>query len=449
MKKDCLKRWNAGLSLAGVLVLTVLFVLCYGKGTGHTLYGWAAAVICTVLFMLVGLQFVPVWTKEWFEKAPGQSLKQTKEPAYMGAKIFLSFLLVEGMVLLAVFLLRSFWGQADSFFSDLSFWTCLDSRHYLDIARDGYLSVGDRSRVVQLVFLPGYPLLIGLLDNILGSTLAAGLVISHLSFAGAGWVIYRLLRLDYPHQTAVRALKYLVLLPGMFFFAAPMSESLFLLLCASCLYCARTGHWFLGCALGGYAAFTRSPGLSLLVVLLLEAGSFWLKEKDIRAFLRRCAAMLLVPAGFCAYCFINWRVSGNPFQFMVYQREHWHQQMGMFFNTAAYQLENAVHSGPKSPELWGLWLPNLIALFGGLLLMVFAVKKMRPSYSAWFMAYYAAAMGATWLLSAPRYLIGFLPMSLAAALAADTKNKDTVLTVLCLVLSPMYLCVFVLRWNVW
>ena len=36
-----------------------------------------------------------------------------------------------------------------------------------------------------------------------------------------------------------------------------MSESLFLLLCAACLYCARTERWTLGCALGGLAAFTR------------------------------------------------------------------------------------------------------------------------------------------------------------------------------------------------
>lgn len=449
MKKDRQKLWNKGLSLAGVLILAALFLLFYGKGTGNTLYGWAAALVSAALFMLVGLRFVPVWTGEWFGEFLVQKAEPDKEPPYMGAKIFLSLLLAEGITLLLVFWLRSLLGMADSFLGDLSFWTCLDSQHYLDIARDGYLSSGEWGRVVQLVFLPGYPVLVGLLDNIVGNTLTAGLAISHLSFAGAGWVLYRLLRLDYSHKTAVRALKYLVLLPGAFFFAAPMSESLFLLLCAGCIYCARTGRWVLGCALGGYAAFTRSPGLSLLVVLLLEAGSFWFKEKNGKAFALRCAATLLVPVGFGAYCLINWQVSGNPFQFMVYQRDHWHQQMGMFFNTAAYQLENAVRSGPHSPELWGLWLPNLIALFGGLLLMVFAVKKMRPSYSAWFMAYYAAAIGATWLLSAPRYLIGFFPVSLAAALATDTENKDLALTILCLVLSPLYLCVFVLRWNVW
>ncbi len=443
------KIWTLALSAAGVLTAALLFVLCYGSGTGKTLYGWVAALVCTELFVLVGLRFVPAWTNEWFCPKPALLPDEGREPPLLMAKIFVSLLLAEGITLLLVFWLRTLLGEAESFWADLSFWTSLDSRHYLDIARDGYLSEGDLGRVVQLVFLPGYPVLIGLVDKVVGNTLISGLLVSHLSFAGAGCVIYRLLRLDHSRKTALRALKYLVLLPGAFFFAAPMSESLFLLLCAACIYCARTGRWVLGCFFGGYAAFTRSPGLSLLVVLLLEALALLRREKDAKRFLRRCAGLLLVLAGFGVYCLINWKVSGNAFQFMVYQRDHWHQQMGWFFNTAAYQLENAVSAGPHSPEFWGLWIPNLAALFGVLLLMIGAARKMRPSYTAWFLAYYTAAMGATWLLSAPRYLIGLLPVPLAAALAADRESRDLALTILCLVLSPLYLCAFVLRWNVW
>ncbi len=449
MKYSKQKIWNRALSAAGVLTAALLFVFFYGSGTGKTLYGWVAALVCTELFVLVGLRFVPAWTDQWFCPKPVLPPDEGREPPFLMAKIFVSLLLAEGVTLLLVFWLRTLLGDAESFWADLSFWTNLDSRHYLDIAREGYLSEGEWGRVVQLVFLPGYPVLIGLVDKVVGNTLISGLLVSHLSFAGAGCVIYRLLRLDHSRKTALRALKYLVLLPGAFFFAAPMSESLFLLLCAACIYCARTGRWVLGCFFGGYAAFTRSPGLSLLVVLLLEALALLRREKDAKRFLRRCAGLLLVPAGFGVYCLINWKVSGNAFQFMVYQRDHWHQQMGWFFNTAAYQLENAVVSGPHSPELWGLWIPNLAALFGGLLLMIGAARKMRPSYTAWFLAYYTAAMGATWLLSAPRYLIGLLPVPLAAALAADRESRDLALTILCLVLSPLYLCAFVLRWNVW
>ena len=39
-------------------------------------------------------------------------------------------------------------------------WVSGDSYHYLCIAQDWYLSTGSIDRVVQLVFLPGYPILI-------------------------------------------------------------------------------------------------------------------------------------------------------------------------------------------------------------------------------------------------------------------------------------------------
>ena len=71
------------------------------------------------------------------------------------------------------------------------------------------------------------------------------MIISGLCFAGAGAMLYRLIRLDYSHEIAVRTLKFLCILPGAFFFASPMSESLFLLLSVSCFYYLRekTGSW--------------------------------------------------------------------------------------------------------------------------------------------------------------------------------------------------------------
>ena len=87
-------------------------------------------------------------------------------------------------------------GHPGGFWQTLDFWTCTDSRHYLDIARDWYLSEGSIDRLVQLVFLPGYPLLVRAVMGITGDALTAGLLASALCFAGAGVLLYRLLRLD-------------------------------------------------------------------------------------------------------------------------------------------------------------------------------------------------------------------------------------------------------------
>ena len=180
-----------------------------------------------------------------------------------------------------------------AFWIVFSFWTSLDSRHYLDIARDGYIAQGDYDRMVQLVFFPGYPVAVRLLSFLLGGQLLlSSFVVSAVSFAGAGCLFYRLMRLDASHEEAVRAVVFLCLLPGVFFFAAPMSESFFLLLAVGSCYAARTGRWFPAGLLGGAAALTRSVGVLLLVPLFFE----WMALPRRRG--RALGSLLLVPAGF-------------------------------------------------------------------------------------------------------------------------------------------------------
>lgn len=428
------------ISAAGVTALAGLFVFWWSAAPGVTLPGRVAALVSAALFGCVCLRFVPGWMAYW--ATPGDAPGDLGgEPALILPKLFLSFLGLDlGVVLLAA-ALRRLWGYADG----IAFWTCTDSQHYLDIARDWYLSEGDWDRLVQLVFLPGYPILVRLVSAVIPDTLAAGLAVSALCFSGAGCVFYRLLRLDLTHKDALRVLKYLCLLPGAFFFAAPMSESLFLLLCVSCIFCARKNKWLFAGVLGAGAAFTRSLGLMLVVPLFF----LWVHERKSRAPLK-LAAVLLVPLGFGLYCFINYQVAGDPFQFMEYQRVHWGQRLGFFWNTAAYQTEWAVRTFAEDPHnFWGLWLPNLVYGFGTLILMLFAVKRLRVEYSAWFLAYYFIAMGATWLLSAPRYLVAMPAVAMAMAAVTRDRRADAVLSLLCGGLSVFYFFAFLLRWQVW
>lgn len=102
-----------------------------------------------------------------------------------------------------------------------------------------------------------------------------------------------------------------------------MSESLFVLCTVSCLYLVRTGRIRTGGLLGAYAAFTRSPGLILVVPILFEL-------VRSRAKAREYIALFMVPLGFAAYCMVNYSVSGDAFKFMEYQSIHWHQQLGWF-----------------------------------------------------------------------------------------------------------------------
>jgi len=161
--------------------------------------------------------------------------------------------------------------------------------------------------------------------------------------------------------------------------------------------------------------------------------------------------MLMVLGGFALYCLICFKVSGNPFKFLEYQFVHWGQKLGWFFNTAAYQLENAVSyfASGRVNEAIGLWGANIICCVASLVLMFFGIRKIRPSYGAYFLCYYIVAIGATWLLSAPRYLAVMFPIPAALAVICSSKGRDLAATLGLGVSLVLYLAAFVLGWQVW
>lgn len=429
------------ISAGGIAVLAAIFALWCSRAQ-YGVVGMTAAVIATVGFAAVCLRFVPVWVSAWRDGEPFLLSDDNSHP-HLCVQIFTAVVLWDVLIIAAVYILRRIFGSTDGFFDALGFWTCTDSGHYLDIARDWYLSEGSMDRLVQLVFLPGYPVIVRLFSAITGDTLAAGLIVSALCFAGANVMLYKLVRLDADHDTALRAVKFLSLSPAVFFFVAPMSESLFLFCTLSCIYLVRRGKMLPGCLLGTYAAFTRSLGVILLVPVFFE-----LVQR--RARFRDYLTALLIPLGFAAYCLINYLVAGDAFKFMDYQHEHWNQQLGWFFNTAAYQTENAVYSfSQNKPNFFGLWLPNILAQLISLALMLFAVKKLRSSYTAYFLAYFIVAMGATWLLSAPRYITALFTVPVALAAVTQNRRADICITALTCLSGFAYLCEFVLRWQVW
>lgn len=429
---------GAGLAALGFLLLNWL-----RSQSGTPASEITAAICSSLLFAVVGVNTVPAWAAFWGADAADA---EPEKPALNPAVLFLALLAWDAAVLLLAWPLRSIISGPLSFADSMRAWVCGDGVHYYDIARDWYLSTGSIDRVVQLVFLPGYPLLIRLAHLVIPDWTAAALTVSGLCFAGAGTLLYRLLRLDYDERTARRGLMLLLLTPGSFFFPAAMSESLFLLCCVGCIYLARKKHWLMAGLVGAGAAFTRSLGITLLVPLMMELVHDRTERRRAAAWL----SLLLVPLGFGAYLLVNQQVAGNPFQFLIYQSEHWHQKLGLFFSTAAYQTDYAKVTFQDNPHnFFGLWLPNLVAGFGALVLMAFGARKLRASYSVWFLPYYFIAIGATWLLSAPRYLLVFFPLSAVLAQMTEKKTLRAVVFIVLGILSFLYFLAFLARWQVY
>lgn len=466
-----------------VLLMISVYYWLVTKADGSPA-GQFGALVNAALFAALGIRFVPIWVHSWSRpegmtegiSAFNQRDQTVSAGKMVSVKVFCAFLLIDGLIILLIYILQVLSGSTISFRQALDIWRSVDSAHYLDIARDWYVKTGNWDRMVQLVFLPGYPLLVRIINPVIRNDLVSGLIVSGVCFAGAATVLYRLVRLDHSHTHAVQVLKYLCILPGAFFFAAPMSESLFLLLSVSSIYLLRKKDWFAACVLAGAAAFTRTLGLVLLVPVLFEmitdsvetaareqaskasheetSGKAQHISDNKKLLLRNAAKywnLIFILFGFGCYLFINYQASGNPFQFLIYQKEHWSQSLGFFFNTAAYQIDYArgTLQAQDYQYLLGLWLPNLTCIFLSLILMLVAVKKLRPAYTAYFLIYYVIAIGATWLLSAPRYLSTLFPIPMALAAVSEKRWLDAALTIGLTIFFVLYAYMFVNRWGVY
>lgn len=435
------------ISLCAVTALAAAFVFWLFRERPDV-PGVFAAVLSLALFVFGCWRFVPAWLDFWFFEQP-DPVNTESEPKHTLLLVALISLCVEVLLFFAAQLVQSIQTPGLDFLGRIELWRCLDSRHYLDIAREWYVFGEEYGRSVQLVFLPGYPIAVYPLYRLFNNDLFAGLLVSAAAFPAACCLLYRLLRLDLPHADALRATSFLWVLPGGFFFVAPMSESLFLLLCLAALYCMRKERFALAAIFGAYAAFTRSLGLTLIVPMTFEWARL-LQSRSGRKRILSALPILAVPVGFLCYLWINYHVSGNAFQFLTFQKNHWGQELGWFFNTASYQTNLLLEAWTADRELFfGLWLPNLTAVFGALALFAATSKRLRPSYAAWFIAYFVIAIGTTWLLSAPRYLLAMPVIAMMLGLLTDRKWKYWLSLGVLVPTSALYLIAFVLRWQVW
>ncbi len=420
--------------------------------------GYSTPAVCFAAFSVftalgIYLKFVPMWIN--FRNKENKSTVITPTgmeyvPPYTYLKIFSGLISLSIVVLLLVFLFRYKAGYSSTLRQGLEIWIDTDARHYLDIAREGYLSQGEWDRLVQLVFLPGYPLAVRIVNIFVKDWLISAFAVSIICFGMCGCVFYKLLRLDYSHKQAVKAVKYLAIFPSRYFFRGPLSESLFLLCFLSSVYLVRTKKYLPACFTGFYAAFTRPMGVTLPVIIIME----YLREDNRniskKEILSKISVLLSTAAGFCSYLVINYVVSDDFFKFMHYQKVHWYQGFGWFFSTAAYQSEYLMGSLKDSLTVaMGLWIPNFAAVMLSLIIVFFTVKKLRPSYSAWFIAYYFTSVGVTWLISRPRYMAVMFCLPLGLMHLSKNKKADIAITLCCAAGYLYYLYAFSMRWAVW
>lgn len=283
-----------------------------------------------------------------------------------------------------------------------------DARHYVDIIENGYVAEGEAS--LFIVFFPLYPMLCRCVTFMTGfSAYGVATFISNAALIGCGAAIYRLLEPEDGATVARRAMLLMMFNPMAYFFSITYSESVFLLVTLLSVLCARRGRFALAVMFGAMASGARLLGMATAIPVFYELLRAWRirrPEQKGAAMVRGIALCVLkvlpVGLGFLMYLSINWHLFDNPTQFMVFQSEHWYQNLGTIANTFQYSLVNAIHYDDHLYQL-GVWRPQVLLLIGVPLLLWWRRKRERPGDTAYALVYHYVAFQPTWLLSGPRY----------------------------------------------
>jgi Mannosyltransferase (PIG-V) len=319
-------------------------------------------------------------------------------------------------------------------------WERFDGLWFLRIAAHGYAN-GDGSAA----FFPLYPLLIrGVSFALGGHPLAAALLISNGSFAGSLVVLYALtVRETGSVDVARRSVLYLAVFPTSFFFLAPYSESLFLLLVLVMFWYVRQERWGPAALAAAGAALTRNIGVLLVIPLAIEAYQQWRAEGDgLGRRLAWSAAPVLAVIPYLLY----WQALSGDWLAPKHQQANWDRTFESPLTTIAKGTHEAwrwigIYPGGYHLLDWLIVVPVLVAA-------VYVLVRFRPAYGAFVWASLLPPLffvfGGRPLMSLPRFALPLFPVFWALArVTKRSRGLQDVLVVGSSVLLGFLLLLFV------
>jgi Gpi18-like mannosyltransferase len=267
-----------------------------------------------------------------------------------------------------------------------------------------------------MAFFPLYPLLIRILHFLVKNYLLSALIVSNVFYILAILFLYKLVKKDYSHEIALRTVLLLSAFPTAYFLHAGYTESLFLFLVVSSFYYAINKKWFTASLLGMFASLARINGVLLFPALLAEY-LFGKKETGGERTKLRISKDIfftaLIPLGSLIYLFINYVYFHNPFQFMIFQREHWFET----FSSPVTGFMGALNSIRGYPL--GQWLsweaPQIFFALFAVLIILFSVRKIRFSYFIYSVLSLVIVTCCSFWLSVPRFVIVIFPIFIILA----------------------------------
>jgi len=348
--------------------------------------------------------------------------------------LFISFISVLATFLLATLSFVIFQNKIPSI-NEL--WNQWDTKWYIEIAEHGYINTGEGR--LSITFLPLYPWLIRLLATLSRDYLASALVISNVSFIFALILFYKLVRVDFSQEIALRTILFFSIFPTSYFLHAGYAESLFLVLALTSIFLLRKGMWFGGALAGMFASFTRFNGLTLFPFFIIEY--LTAKKFSLKTVKYDILWALLILVGFGFYLLLNYRISGNPFYFKaVFEEVMWERASlpwaGLIDAINRFHRYQLADWATEGFIVIAFWIFNLVVLSTSL-------NKIRLSYKifAW-LNFFLMTTASIWS-SLPRYSLMILPIFIVLARWGKNPAINYLITFIFLSLHLIFLALFV------
>jgi hypothetical protein len=311
----------------------------------------------------------------------------------------------------------------------LQIWSRWDAPHYLDLVvfgyratdagdlfgPNGYRSVYPGDLPLYIVFYPLFPWLATVVNFVVRDPLASAFVVTTLASMFVAPLLYRLVRHDEEPGVAMRAAWFLLIFPTAYFLHIGYTEALFMALVLGSFLAARTERWWLAGLLGGLAALARVNGLVLIPALAAEAFSQWLQRpREERRLRVEWLAIGLVAVGFGVYLGLNQVVYGDPFAFVVPQRDHWFKSLAPPWVGIDGVLGWLSSKNPDNILMQGWMELTFIAI--GLVGTIHAALRFRLSWFVWMAGNLLLFVSTSFVMSTPRYVLTMFPLYVSLAL---------------------------------
>ncbi|SKB76765.1 hypothetical protein [Daejeonella lutea] len=282
-------------------------------------------------------------------------------------------------------------------------WDRLDSGWYEKLAEEGYPKRPfTETEQETWGFMPLYPLLIALASKISGLSLfSSGLLISNIcTLFGLFW-FYRLVQEKY--ELGIESAGLVMISAGSFFLSIVYSEGLFFMLSALVFYLTFAKRFGWALIIAGLASVTRIQGCLLFIIPGLEL--MINHRKQIVRYLPAGFISILPMAFLMIYLA---RTCGEPLAFIKIQTA--------WGSSDLFPLQGflSLFSGVRPGGTWThacFWLMSLI-------IVIISYRRLPLSYLIFTICYFMLSSSNETLYGSARYLLGVLPVFVAAAIGS-------------------------------